>query len=130
MGPPIDPAELHALAEEAREHAYAPYSGFAVGAALLTESGDVVTGATVENASYGLSMCAERAAIARAVSAGHRRFSAVAVAADAVTCSPCGACRQAMEEFAADEMTVTFPREGQLATVPFRALLPVPFRLD
>jgi cytidine deaminase len=130
LGPPIDPAELHALADEARERAYAPYSGFTVGAAVLTESGDVVTGSNVENASYGLSICAERSAIARAVGDGHRRLSAVAVAADASTCSPCGACRQMMEEFAADGMTVTFPREGEIATIPFRALLPVPFRLD
>lgn len=126
----MDPAVLHGLAEEARERAYAPYSGFAVGAAVLTESGAVVTGANVENASYGLSLCAERSAIVRAVGDGHRRLSALAVAADAATCSPCGACRQLLEEFAADGMTVTFPRDGELATVPFRALLPLPFRLD
>jgi homotetrameric cytidine deaminase len=129
VGPPPDAVELHRRADEARLLAYAPYSGFRVGAALLTESGAVVCGANVENVSYGLTLCAERSAVARAVAEGHRRFRALAVAAEAFTCPPCGACRQVLEEFAADGMTVTFPREGGLATVPLERLLPVAFRL-
>lgn len=92
--------ELLAAARDARSRAYAPYSGFCVGSALLCENGEIVTGANVENASYGLSMCAERAALFAAVTKGHRSFIAIAVAGpDGVRISPCGACRQAIAEF-------------------------------
>ncbi len=93
--------ELMAAAHAAREHAYAPYSAFAVGAALLCEDGSVVSACNVENASYGLSMCAERAAIYAAIAAGKRRFSMLAVAAENSNATPpCGACRQVLAEFA------------------------------
>lgn len=97
--------ELTKLAADARKNAYAPYSSFKVGAALLTESGEVFTGVNVENASYGLTCCAERSAIFSAVSHGHRRFSAIAVVGGkdddiSAFCPPCGACRQVLAEFA------------------------------
>ena len=95
--------DLNALVQAAwmaREHAYAPYSDFAVGAALLAADGRIFTGCNVENLSYGLTICAERVAIGTAVAAGVRRFLAMAVVADtAVPVSPCGACRQVMAEF-------------------------------
>jgi cytidine deaminase len=96
--------QLLAAARAARARAYAPYSRFAVGAAVLTRSGAIVTGANVENASYGLSLCAERAALARALQEGHRpgEIVAVAVATDApAPATPCGACRQWLLELAA-----------------------------
>lgn len=86
------------LAAEARKDAYAPYSGFQVGAALLAESGEVFTGCNVENASYGLSNCAERTAVFKAVSAGVRSFAAIAIAVPGGG-TPCGACRQVLNEF-------------------------------
>jgi len=118
------PAELLRKAHAAREHAYAPYSRFTVGAALLTEGGDVITGANVENASYGLTMCAERSALFAAVSQGYRSFEAIAIAGapDAVV-TPCGACRQALAEFGDDLRII---REGR-AEVVLRDLIPEAF---
>jgi cytidine deaminase len=91
--------KLIAAAMAARRNAHAPYSKFRVGAALLTKSGKVYTGVNVENASYGLTNCAERVAIGKAVSEGHRKFQAIAVAAPSASLSPCGACRQVLAEF-------------------------------
>ena len=88
-------------ASEARDQAYAPHSHFYVGAALLLPDDSIVTGCNVENACYGLSICAERVAIGSAVAAGHRHFRAIAVASDGGV-SPCGACRQVLIEFASD----------------------------
>jgi len=100
-------ASLLAAARSAADRAYAPYSGFAVGAALLTADGAVITGGNVENASYGLTICAERSAIVAAVAAGHREVMAIAVSAPgAFGTTPCGACRQVLNEFV--------PRDGEL----------------
>src|SRR6478609_7284214 len=92
--------DLFEKAAIARLSAYAPYSDFRVGAALLTESGKVFTGGNVENISYGLTICAERAAVFAAVQAGEREFKAIAIVADTgEPISPCGACRQVLAEF-------------------------------
>ncbi len=96
---PIDRDALVAAAREARQRAYAPYSHYQVGAALLTEDGVIFTGCNVENASYSASICAERVAIAKAVSEGHRAFRAMAVVTSNGA-TPCGICRQVMNEFA------------------------------
>jgi cytidine deaminase len=91
--------KLIAAAKAAQRHAHAPYSKFRVGAALLTKAGKVYTGVNVENASYGLTICAERVAVTKAVSDGHRQFRALAVVAPSASLSPCGACRQVLAEF-------------------------------
>jgi cytidine deaminase len=97
-------SELAAAACRARSGAYVPYSGFPVGAAVLTETGTVVTGCNVENASYGLTLCAERVAVFRAVAEGCREFRALAIASSGGA-APCGACRQVLAEFC-DDMVV------------------------
>ena len=91
--------KLFTAAKAAQGNAHAPYSKFRVGAALLTKSGKVYTGCNVENASYGLSICAERVAITKAVSEGHKKFSAIVVIAPQTNATPCGACRQFLSEF-------------------------------
>lgn len=96
---PLKFRKLIAAAKAAQRNAHAPYSKFRVGAALLTKSGKVYTGVNVENASYGLTNCAERVAVGKAVSEGHRKFQAIAVVAPSAALSPCGACRQVMAEF-------------------------------
>ncbi len=119
----IQDAELIRMAAEARERAYAPYSGFAVGAALLTRSGRVFVGCNVENASYGLTICAERVAVFRAVCAGEREFEAIAVVtANAV--SPCGACRQVLREFSADMRVIIADTSGHQRESTLDQLLP------
>jgi cytidine deaminase len=119
---------LLAAAAAARVHAYAPYSGYAVGAALETTSGRVFTGANVENASYGLTLCAERVALVKAVSEGERAFARVAVVGEGAQPFPCGACRQALAEFAPDLEVLIRGSEG-LARRRLSELLPEPFRM-
>lgn len=102
--------KLIAVARAAATHAHAPYSGFCVGAALLAENGRIFTGCNVENASYGLTLCAERVALFKAVSEGVTTFQALAIAGGTATepAAPCGACRQVLAEFCPPEMTVWF----------------------
>jgi cytidine deaminase len=121
-------ADLYQQAQAAAEFAYVPYSHFAVGAALRTTDGDVITGANVENASYGMTMCAERNAVFRAVASGNRQFDAIAVYADADSVPPCGACRQVMAEFAPD-LRVIFRRGGEPDVMTLGELLPEQFSL-
>jgi cytidine deaminase len=121
---------LYTVAEEARDRAYAPYSDFRVGAAVSTRDGSVISGGNVENASYGLTICAERAAIFRALAEGHDEFAAVAVAGPAQTVSPCGACRQVLAEFLAPEVPIIFPVDGEVLAVPLGVLLPHAFGPD
>ncbi len=125
--------ELLARAREARERAYAPYSGFAVGAALLGKSGAVYLGANIENSSFTPTVCAERVALFSAIMAGEREFSGLAVVGgpqgkEEVVCSPCGVCRQALSEFCEGEMPVSFLGEEGFCEVPFSALYPMGFR--
>ena len=117
-------AELLGEATRAAERAYAPYSGFRVGAAVLTRDGRVFTGANVENGSYGLTLCAERSALAGAVVAGVKPGEVEAVA---VTASPCGACRQWLLEFRVDR--VLFPWGDGVAARTLGELLPDSFTL-
>jgi cytidine deaminase len=122
-------------AREARQWSYSPYSQFAVGAALLAASGEIYTGANVENASYSLSICAERAALFQAVARGEREFSALAIVGGPEggepdeLCPPCGACRQALFEFAPDLRIILGTSQGVRETIPLRDLLPKPFAL-
>ena len=118
---------LVAAANAARSRAYAPYSKFRVGAAVLAEDGTIFTGANIENASYPVSHCAERVAMHKAVSEGRRRLRAVAVVADGdQPAMPCGACRQVMAEFGVRRVIVATPR-GRRRVRTLRALLPEPF---
>ncbi len=116
------------VARAARTRAYAPYSGFLVGAALLTEDNRIVTGGNIENASYGLTVCAERVAIWNAVHAGHRKFSKIAVATDsAPPASPCGACRQVLWELAGNIEVIMGNLSGEQFKMPLLELLAKPF---
>ena len=119
---------LVTAARAAREHAAADYSGFKVGAALETADGQIITGCNIENASYGLTMCAERVAVFKAVSEGHRTFRRIAVvAATADPTPPCGSCRQILWEFGGDLEVVLANLEAVTATHRLSALLPHPF---
>ncbi len=121
--------ELLKLAKEAREKAYAPYSNFKVGAALKTKSGKVYTGANVENSSFGLSMCAERIAIFKAVVDGETNFEKMVVVADTKdVVSPCGACRQVMSEFGNFEVILA-NMSGKIKKTDVNTLLPGAFDL-
>ena len=119
---------LIAAAKKARENAHAPFSNFRVGAALRAQSGRVFTGCNVENATLGLTCCAERVAIFKAVSEGERGFDAIAVVADTDTLTPpCGACRQVIWEFCGDVPVILANLKGKAVEETSGALLPRPF---
>ena len=121
--------ELYRIAKKATESAYAPYSGFSVGAALLTRDGNVITGVNVENSSYGATICAERTAFVKAVSEGHREFLAIAVASSGGSAWPCGVCRQFMFEFNEDLRVITGDDENHLEAFLLKELLLRGFKL-
>jgi len=132
----MTPEKLIKLAVEAMGHAYAPYSGYKVGAALLCADGSVFQGCNIENASYGVTNCAERTALFKAVYDGKRDFSAIAICGGKggiITGSfpPCGVCRQALREFCGDDFLVYLAGpEGAYQTYTMSQLLPESFRAD
>jgi cytidine deaminase len=114
------------VASNARTYAYAPYSGYKVGSALLTASGNVYGGCNVENASYGISICGERTAAVKAISEGERDFLAIAVVTDDGG-SPCGACRQFLSEFGKDIVVILADKRGKYIQTSVGDLLPRAF---
>jgi cytidine deaminase len=119
------------VAVACRENAYTPYSNFAVGAALLTDDGEVIVGCNVENASYGATNCAERTAIFSAIAAGHRKFAALAVVADRPDpVTPCGICRQVLVEFNRDMVVICANTGGDAFVTTAGHLLPASFNLE
>ncbi len=127
----ITPQELLDEAKKAKESAYAPYSGFPVGAAVLANDGRVFRGSNVENGSYGLTLCAERSAVSAMIAAGERHPEAVAIAgASGEPCFPCGACRQVLAEFN-PEMTVVLENgKDSISIFSLKDLLPMSFSLE
>lgn len=131
----MDEAQISSLIQTSRDAmkaAYCPYSKFPVGAALLTADGTVFTGCNVENASYGLTVCAERIAIFKAVSEGHRKYKAMAISTDMATewASPCGACRQVLLEFGPDYPIYLSKPDLSYVTMTPIELLPLGFSPD
>src|ERR1700694_2621873 len=127
MAAPNDAALIEA-ALRARENAHAPFSSFKVGAAIEDDAGRIHTGCNIENATYGLTVCAERVAVWKAISEGAREFRRIAIAADTgVLTPPCGACRQILWEFCGDiELLLTNPR-GKTESLRLKTLFPRPF---
>ena len=122
------PDELEAAALKVRENAHAPFSKFKVGAAIEDESGRIFTGCNVENATYGLTLCAERVAVFKAISEGARKFRRVVVAADTeVLTPPCGACRQILWEFCGDIEITLVNLHGKTEKFQMKDLFPRPF---
>ena len=120
--------ELVNAARQAREHAVSDFSGFKVGAALETEAGEIITGCNIENATYGLTVCAERVAIFKALSEGRKAFKRIAVVADtAEPTPPCGACRQIIWEFCGDIDVIIANLTEVKTTLRMKDLLPLPF---
>lgn len=124
----MDEKTLILEAVKARKNSYSPYSGFSVGAALLCSDGEIVTGANIENASFGLTNCAERTAFFKAVSEGKKDFSAIAVVGGDTYLPPCGACRQVMAEFCSRDFKVIFAKnENEYIVKTLGEILPFSF---
>jgi len=124
----VDWTALFKVASHAQQRAYAPYSNFKVGAALLARSGEIFGGCNVENASYGLTICAERVAMATAVAAGQNELVALAVVGRSSPVAPCGACRQVLSEFGDSLLVRSRGDDGSELSWSLAALLPHPFR--
>ena len=122
--------KLYRTAVSMLERSYSPFSGFRVGAALLTKSGEIVTGVNIENSSLGATICAERTAFVKAISEGYREFDTIAIASSGQEAWPCGICRQFMYEFAPDLRVVTGTEEDNLRVLTLKELLPEGFRLQ
>jgi len=120
--------ELFQQAEAVMQYAYAPYSNYRVGAALLTKDGKMFTGVNVENSSYGGTICAERVAFSKAIAEGEREFEAIAIASTDGKGWPCGICRQFMYEFAADLKVIVGPDAEHLEIITLSELLPKGFK--
>ena len=121
-------SKLVAAARRARRHARAPYSGFKVGAALETTDGVIITGCNIENATYGLTICAERVAMFKALSEGHRKFRRIAIVADTgAPTPPCGPCRQILWEYGGDLEIILANLRRETGRHQLSALLPLPF---
>jgi len=119
---------LISAAKQARENAHAPYSNFRVGAALRATSGRIFSGCNVENATYGLTVCAERVAIFKAISEGERGFDGISVVTDTESLTPpCGACRQLIWEFCGDVPVILANLKGKVETMRMKDLFPKPF---
>jgi cytidine deaminase len=121
-------ADLVRIARRARNRAHAPFSGFKVGAALRTRKGEIVTGCNIENATFGLTLCAERVAVFKAISEGLRPFDAIAVVVDSPKlAAPCGPCRQILWEFCGDLWVHMETLRGVKETVRLSTIFPLPF---
>lgn len=119
--------DLWMIADRIKENAYSPYSNIKVGAALLTDSGNVYVGVNVENSSFGATVCAERSAVVSAVSAGERNFVKLAVSGTMKSCTPCGICRQFLSEFSQDLIVVYRGNGEDLKATKLKDLLPDSF---
>lgn len=121
--------KLYEMAKDATKNSFAPFSHFHVGAALLAEDGQIFTGCNVENSSYGVTICAERTALVKAVSEGVRNFTAIAIASQNGEAWPCGVCRQMLYEFSPEMLVITGADEDHLEVATLSELLPHGFRL-
>ena len=121
--------KLYEMAKDATKNSFAPFSHFHVGAALMAEDGQIFTGCNVENSSYGVTICAERTALVKAVSEGVRNFTAIAIASQNGEAWPCGVCRQMLYEFSPEMLVITGTDEDHLEVATLSELLPHGFRL-
>ena len=121
--------DLYAMAKEMLPRAYAPFSRFQVGAALLTTEGEVFTGCNVENSSFGATICAERTAFVKAVSEGVREFEAIAIVSSEGTAWPCGICRQVLAEFMTENAQILLADKDGIESYTIKDLLPESFKL-
>jgi cytidine deaminase len=127
----VDYKKLVRAARDAKKHSYSPYSRFRVGAALLTTSGEIISGCNIESSSFSLTICAERTALFKALSEGKHKFKAMAISSDLDGfISPCGACRQVILDLAGNIDIVLSNRRGKSTLTKANALLPLPFTSD